>query len=396
MAGYVMLLNVDKFKNDLRVKSNKNLTVQEKEDMCVQLALNELVKPGIYSTHVVINGDSLKYNIPLEGVLGDYLTMKPGDNIYFFAKRNIFGIGTLVKVGDDCKFKNSKDSFAFHSDLSVTSDEVLINFEEYRSFPMLCAFKPSPLFFSEGIDMDEALTFKPDSYKMLRVMQKVSFIKIDDEENIALRNAILKKNEFQLDNRKTSIQFDDSVHKFIAEKIKKNPENHKMDVMELINNLNEENNRIHEMLVEDMLLQYMNNEENEEFGEWDFITHQYVASPFKPVAYIDKMDIFGYRYIKGFKGAISKYLICEVKKERADVSHLEQLMKYVDWVAKEHAYGDYSMIKAYLVASSFSFNKTELEDKIERTFTVGTRPAVTKKWNNVELIDYRTILNKMK
>ena len=28
------------------------------------------------------------------------------------------------------------------------------------------------------------------------------------------------------------------------------------------------------------------------FGEWDYLSHQVIASPFKPIDYMDKMDLF--------------------------------------------------------------------------------------------------------
>ena len=33
---------------------------------------------------------------------------------------------------------------------------------------------------------------------------------------------------------------------------------------------------------------------------------------------------------------------------------IDQVMKYVDWINQEYAYGDYSMIEAYVVAADFS------------------------------------------
>jgi len=47
--------------------------------------------------------------------------------------------------------------------------------------------------------------------------------------------------------------------------------------------------------------------------------------------YVDKMDMFGYKYITGFRGTISKYLIIELKKEKALIEDIEHVMEYVDW-----------------------------------------------------------------
>ena len=34
------------------------------------------------------------------------MSMKPGDNIYFFCKRRYYGIGELISIGPDCKYCN--------------------------------------------------------------------------------------------------------------------------------------------------------------------------------------------------------------------------------------------------------------------------------------------------
>lgn len=62
---------------------------------------------GIYSTY-------LKGIAPLsfEGTLADYMSMKPGDNIYFFCKRRYYGIGELISIGPDCKYCNYPRSSA--------------------------------------------------------------------------------------------------------------------------------------------------------------------------------------------------------------------------------------------------------------------------------------------
>ena len=51
---------------------------------------------------------------------------------------------------------------------------------------------------------------------------------------------------------------------------------------------------------------------------------------------MDKMDIFGYRYIKGYN-TVSKYMTIEIKKDLADVSVIDQIMKYVDWIQSEYS-----------------------------------------------------------
>lgn len=56
---------------------------------------------GVYATRL----NSLASR-PFEATLADYVSMKPGDNVYFFSERKIYGIGELVAVGPDCKYSN--------------------------------------------------------------------------------------------------------------------------------------------------------------------------------------------------------------------------------------------------------------------------------------------------
>ena len=50
----------------------------------------ECMKRGAYSTLM-----NPKWSSATEATLGDYVTMRPGDNVYFFSKRKIYGIGKI-------------------------------------------------------------------------------------------------------------------------------------------------------------------------------------------------------------------------------------------------------------------------------------------------------------
>lgn len=110
---------------------------------------------------------------------------------------------------------------------------------------------------------------------------------------------------------------------------------------------------------------------NDIFGEWDYISHQVIASPFKAIDYMDKMDIFGYKYIPEFN-IISDYLIIEIKKDSATIETVDQVIKYVDWVNQEYTHKDYSMISAYIVAYDIPEDVIEYTEEIAiRNFTKG-------------------------
>ena len=82
----------------------------------------------------------------------------------------------------------------------------------------------------------------------------------------------------------------------------------------------------HEMALEASLCEILLCDDRHPFGKWDYISHQVAASPLKPIDYMDKMDIFGYRYIPGYD-VKSKYLIAELNKDSASTDIVEQIMK---------------------------------------------------------------------
>ena len=75
------------------------------------------------------------------------------------------------------------------------------------------------------------------------------------------------------------------------------------------------------MALEAAVVDTLATNKNTVLGEWDYISHQVIASPFKPIDYMDKIDVFGYRYIKGYKTK-SKFLIIELKKDNASKRRL--------------------------------------------------------------------------
>lgn len=129
-------------------------------------------KNGIYGTFMKHpKGDV--WGIPHEGTFADYCGMKPGDNIYFFIKRKIYGIGILIDVGNDCKYLNYPDALIPNPN-KHKQKTLLYNSEEYSyNQRCICFFKPHPNFFKVGVDMDEILLSNPNSFKMLRAFWKL-------------------------------------------------------------------------------------------------------------------------------------------------------------------------------------------------------------------------------
>ena len=350
-------------------------------------SLEKCIMSGTYST-VLSQPKNGNWGVHHEGTFADYLSMEEGNHIYFFYKRKIYGIGKLIDVGGDCKYLNY-----FNADIPKAYQEDDYN----KMIPLLeegsvnnrclCLFKPEPFFFEKGIDMDDVLSSNPQKFKMLRAMWKVSFIKIDDEEDGALMDIILKRNEQELYGKYNIYKFNESYHNKIENRIRRE---HRLNAYNILLNAKDEKNIKHEMAIEAALCEILT-EDNDVFGKWDYVSHQVIASPFKPIDYMDKMDIFGYKYIKGYK-TISKYLIIEIKRDGANEEVVDQVMKYVDWVTQEYAFGDYSMVEAYIVASDYSETVIEKNEKDSvRYFTTGNRPTESLSWNNCQLIKYSMI-----
>ena len=68
---------------------------------------------GVYATKLSVPAGY--WRVSHEGTFADYATMKPGDNLYFFIERQIYGVGRLLDVGGDCKWFNFPEAAKPHS-----------------------------------------------------------------------------------------------------------------------------------------------------------------------------------------------------------------------------------------------------------------------------------------
>ncbi len=348
----------------------------------IDIYLNS-VKNGIFSTFI-----STISSIPFEGTLADYVTMQEGDNVYFFFERKLYGIGELVKIGPDCKYSNYLGACKLEKfSLNNIRQSQLVNYNS-ASNRWICLFKPSPFFFRKGIDMDDVLNYRPSTFKMLRAFWKTSFIKIDDEENQSLKEILLLRNQEALESpcKDNMVLYQKDAHKQLETKV---TIDYKIDLRDLLASCNSKSKINHEMAIEAATLHRLSIDFNTLFGKWDYLSHQVPASPFKPIDYMDRIDILAYRFLENTR-IISKYMVIEIKKDIADIAAISQLAKYIDWVCLEYAYGDYSLIEGYVLAHSFSQQAIEKKYEIcERNYTQGSHPIENKLWKEVELVRYQ-------
>lgn len=347
-------------------------------------ALKDCIRTGSYST-ILKQPKSNNWGLNHEGTFADYLSMNEGDRIFFFIHRKIYGCGSLVNLGDDCKYLNYISADEPQGNSPENYETHILNYGNAQN-RCFCVFKPDPYFFQEGVDMDEVLQHKSCPFHSLRTLWKLSFIKLDDDESEALFEIILKHNEEGICNSKNHFEYDETNH---FELLLHRLSEYRLSYASLVKScLNDDSTLRHEMAIEATLCKKLLCEDVFPFGKWDYISHQVVASPFKPIDYMDKMDVFGYRYIPGYR-VKSRYLIAELKKDVATKDVVEQIMKYVDWVASEYVDGDYSMIEAFVVATDFDDEiKKSVKNNCIRNFNKGFRPTKFCTWENVKLVKY--------
>lgn len=353
-------------------------------------SLKECIKSGTYSA-ILKSPKYGKWGMNHEGTFADYFSMKENDKIFFFIHRKIYGCGRLIKIGNDCKYLNYISADEPSGDTEENYNSHLLEYGSSKN-RVFCLFEPSPVFFKEGVDMDEVLQSKESPFRSVRTLWKLSFIKMDDDESDALFSIILKHNEENIENEQVQFRYDRAYHMSLQAR---RLDAYRLSYASLVNSCRDGNTLSHEMAIEATLCSKLIHENIMPFGKWDYISHQVVASPFKPVDYMDKMDIFGYRYISGYS-IKSKYIIGELKKGPATNEVIEQIMKYVDWVSDEYANGDYSMIEAYIVASDFSEDiKQAAKEHCIRNFNKGFRPTKFCTWRFVRLVKYCAIENDL-
>ena len=353
--------------------------------------IKKCVQDGVYSTVIKLSKKS-KTKIPFEGTLADYCSMNEGDNVYFFSNRKIYGVGEIVKVGPDCKYNNYYSASKLQSSYPYKDAKGQMLYGKATKYHWICLFKPSPVFYSDGIDMDDLLMYKPQNLKRIRTFWKSSFIKVDDLENETIKEFIYLRNI----SSSNTMPFYKRAHARILSRIK---DEHIINPRDLISGCLDASGTFlkHEMALEAIVIDTLNNGKSKKFGKWDYVTHQVCASPFKPIDYMDKIDVFAYKYRVVEKSkVILKYLIVELKAGSADYETVKQVSKYVDYVCKEYAYGDYGLIEAYIIANEFpSVDKEKARDMAERNYNIGSHPVVHKRWRELELFKYYIVDGKI-
>lgn len=398
MAGYFVVLGDIKDENNRTIKKAKDIYL----DMC---------RDGIYSTNINLAGDTADgtWAKTKEAAFADYFSMRAGDYLFFFFDRKIYGVGQLVNICNDCKYWGYEGA---NRPVVYTEERIADTRLTDTITPQnRCVSFFTPIeYFTYAVDMDEALMAYPSSFKSIRVIQDRSFIKIADEEALALLAVLKRRNETALPNDTPDIEpvaFNDAKHQMAKSKIENNNHYAFTSSSLLLNYPIWEGSGIsHEMAIEAALVDCLAHNSSNAFDRLDYVSHQVSASPAKPVEYMEWIDVFGYSKSNVLSDlgvpiqfAIDKYYVIEIKRGeltlprprvgKATKTVANQLMKYVDWVTKNYANGIYPMVKGIIVAKDFDENFIEYcKNNCVRNYNDGYRDATPSTWDSFELVKY--------
>lgn len=364
--------------------------------------LKESLERGLYSTYV-----SRTWSVAVQSTLGDYVTMRDGDDAYFFCNRKIYGIGRIVDVFPGVTVAENfegatsvvKVNLDFAREHGLTEKPVIKvtarnGNATYKVQRWVIMFEPAPYLFAEGVDMDDMLQSDPSAFREVRAFSNRSFIKIDDEESMAFKRAILRRNMGTLRSMEMKETIECDVEGTKGELTRKlGGRNAGLSIRDLMRERRERDGSCGtESVLEAGALWQLSKGDSDTvrvLGRWDYLSHQVHASPTKPVQYMDKMDIFAYRWTEGFAPIVGKYCVFELKRGTVAAEDLRQVLKYVDWCRSEYAGGDYSLISACLIGHDFDLRAIESEARsVWRNYTRGTRPAEPATWADLHLVSY--------
>jgi hypothetical protein len=350
--------------------------------------------------------------------IADFALFEDGDLIFFFCKRNIYGIGKVInsnnmEMGSPVLI-NYKDSLLPSETLK--SSEACFWDEQFREglwakkdrgkfdIRLIVLFKPCPAFYKNGLDMDFVLQGDAGGIaRQIRTFQGVGFIRLE-KGDIDLLIELFTRN---FNQESPLFGFNDANQKRIINSASGKESaffNPRILFVKYTDGTLFKREGLLQIAVANGLARNIKNFVSV-LGGWDYVCNQVKVSPLKPVSYMDKADVFGLSYKSLNKtrlpSALDRFLILELKKDsfknakqgtlKAEEikNAFSQTMKYVDWVANYRAGGDYSLISASLITGGFPAELiTYVGTHGKRDYIIPRRPYEAKHWANLKLIEY--------
>jgi len=381
----------------------------------------DILKAGLFGVwqNTKERKDETKYWGPNQlATFADYLTISPGDLIFFFKERKIYGVAEAVGIDNDagsfCAYLNYPESYK--PDPPQPSDGIITE-GEWSSVRVALPFVPSPVIYSEGIDMDEALTGIESSFFWgLRYWEGFSFQELSWEEAMFLKKRMLIRfghNHEMSPNREQDT---------LIEYVEKQKPFGQLSLWDLLKSdepeyINESGELKSEALLHGLLIEHLKKSHLKPLSEaksFD-IYHELACSPPKPTTYVDKLDIMVARHFDESLRQPYRYDVLEVKKAAIPETksrsidgkqksikltfeeQTSQLMKYVDFISSNWCAGNYGAVKSYLIGKlyedDFKTKFKEARDQAKtftRTYVLNPREGkeAHKRWDSLELLQY--------
>jgi hypothetical protein len=328
--------------------------------------------------------------------LADYMTINPGDLIFYFSQRRLILVGrvTAPRADETVVWENWTGS----SGLRPPPEPLHVFAADLPSssrIPWLVSFEPIQLNPPPSVDMDVVL--EGDTGRRMRTLttfSKLNVARLGPEETGLLLGALLREHDCEWAawsfapvartcHRLLTDGAPASADELILAQFRRNP------------------NAVAEGAVECWLIDKLRRHSPEIrglFGQagWRWLTTQKLASPNKPRSYADKIDIYAElvrQRGEGIPASVEKHLVIEVKAgaptARGPNSVVGQVMKYVDWIAHNEAGGDYGRVSAAVVAPQFgpAFH-AEAREKGRVYYRRPGRGTDSLLWEGLKLVRY--------
>ncbi|WP_262181675.1 hypothetical protein [Haloarcula laminariae] len=393
------------------------------------------------------------------GTFADLATIEAGDSVFFFKDKMIYGVGEVLdttgnpqrpllynfpdalepaavdaitgsRPEDDAETNNDSERKA-----QRMADEALYTGQSWSKIRILIPFRAAPAFFEQGIDMDYVLSsngIPRSSYLEFFEGKNFSLLSKETTENLTHLIHMVNRDTSSgkvIDMAEPLIDFEiavdgrDSDPVSIRQYVSDNPSR------VLDDGLFSKENWVHATIIEalksgadDILPESMTGRSRQQ------IYREFPTSPAKPTSWANHLDVlteiqpqfdFPDSTPADDQATTVGYEVIEIKKDEiwyVDnlVDHLEQLMKYVDYVAEEIADGHYQAIDAYLLTGGYADTDETYREEVRQAFEERpTSPAEAEDrstelpatyrmpvsshrpferdpqlWNNVTLLEY--------
>ncbi|MFC6799527.1 hypothetical protein [Haladaptatus sp. DYSN1] len=440
-----------------------------------------LTVPGTENKHFEGRKPTFEWSSQMAGTFGDLAAIEPGDKVFFFKAKTIYGVGEVLDIEGTSRnplFLNFEDastpkptqvdldwlnvnedapavedaqiSFDNISDgledsqtsddgvkynlpdsdvLDIKEDDALYSGSGWTNARIVVPFRPAPLFFEQGIDMDFALSSNAAArFSYLEFFEAKNFSLLSEDEALGLLELLLlvnnpnsgdaqsiapakNTNDFiELLNQKTKGNF--SIHGYVADNVSGLRSN----------GFFKKENWVHALAIE--ALRTNDSTNLPDCLQNDLrrnVFREYPVSPAKPTTWANQLDILTEISSRNSDDGIPTagnefvtvgYELIEVKKDETTTidglsKQLGQLLKYTDYIANTHVNGHYAALDAYLltggysdvVLRAFESQPTSPKDEknsdselpqIYREYVVEANPSGPDVdiWNDVVLLEY--------